>query len=177
MPYPVFHIGTNGFFGLLFRKWIDPAVIVLVNVIVDIEVLFAPGWPYYHRYWHFHSFLVGGVIGVILGLVCWFFRRPFNWVMRKICIVYEARLPKMLLAGVVGVWIHVILDSFYHWDVQPFWPYKKNVLWYLIHPIPEHLRKIIIPIICLIFTIAAIILYIRAVIEFNRKRDKTTPLP
>ena len=59
MPHPLLHVGVNGFFGLLLRRWVDPFVIVAVNVIIDLEVLFAPGFPDYHRHWYFHTFLVG----------------------------------------------------------------------------------------------------------------------
>jgi len=174
MPFPVYHIGVNSFFGLLFRKWVDPAVIVLANVVVDLEVLFAPGWPY-HRHWHFHTFLVGGLVGALFGLVCWLFKGLFNRSMRLIRIPYEARLWKMVLAGVLGIWLHVIIDGFYHWDVQPFWPYKKNVLRQLSHGIRQDAWQDRIKAICLIFTAAAILLYVRAVIVFNRKKAKTAP--
>ncbi len=174
MPFPLYHIGTNGFFGLLFRKWVDPAVIILANVIVDIEVLFAAHPSLSHRHWHFHSFLVGGFAGALLGLVCWFFRRPLNWLMKKLHVLYEAKLWKMVLAGVLGVWLHVLIDGFYHWDLQPFWPYKKNVLWRLIS-LPYDARQDTIEVICLVFTAAAILLYVRTVIIFNRKKGETAP--
>ena len=34
----------------------------------------------------------------------------------------------MLLAGVLGAWLHVLIESFYHYDVQIFWPHTKNTI-------------------------------------------------
>jgi hypothetical protein len=37
-------------------------------------------------------------------------------------------LLSMVLAGLLGSCLHVIIDSFYHYDVQIFWPYKDNTV-------------------------------------------------
>jgi membrane-bound metal-dependent hydrolase YbcI (DUF457 family) len=41
---------------------------------------------------------------------------------------YRARLISMMLAGLLGAWLHVLTDALYHLDVQPFWPYPDNPL-------------------------------------------------
>ena len=61
MPFPTYHVGVNSFFGLALRRWVDPFVIVAVNVVIDLEVLFASGFPDSHQHWYFHTFLVGGI--------------------------------------------------------------------------------------------------------------------
>lgn len=174
MPFTPYHIGPNALVGLSFRRWVDPAVIVLVNVVVDVEVLFAPGWPH-HRYWHFHTFLVGGIVGALFGLVCWRFKRFFNWSMRTIRIPYEAKLLNMVLAGVLGAWLHVLVDSLYHWDVQAFWPYKKGILSILskysgsIGAWRQQVESV-----CVVSWGAAILLYVLTVGKFYRiKKQKT----
>jgi len=40
----------------------------------------------------------------------------------------KATLLSMILAGLLGAWLHVFIDSFYHYDVQLFWPYRDNVI-------------------------------------------------
>lgn len=174
MPFTPYHFGPNAFIGLSFRKWVDPAVIVLVNVVVDVEVLFAPGWlP--HRYWHFHTFLVGGIVGALFGLVCWRFKGLFNRLMRMIRIPYEAKLLNMILAGVLGVWLHVLVDSLYHWDVQAFWPYKKGILSILSkYSRSIHTWKQLAESICIVSWGGAIVLYMWVVGKFYKlKKQKT----
>ena len=40
----------------------------------------------------------------------------------------KTTLLSMVLAGVLGAWLHVLIDSFYHYDVQIFWPHKENAV-------------------------------------------------
>ena len=132
MPYTPYHVGPSGFFGLLLRRWVDLPVFVLVNVLIDIEVLadryFSPGWPV-HQLWHFHTLLVGGMAGAVFGAILYWIR-PFRWCSEKsmalIGLPQKAQLRPMIAGGLLGAWLHVLIDSFYHYDVQIFWPYAKN---------------------------------------------------
>ncbi len=135
MPVTPYHFGPNAFIGLLFRRWVDPAVIVLANIIVDVEVvvvtLVGAGWPNYHRYWHFHTFLVGGIVGGLFGAAIYIIRplrRRLEQAMKTARLDYTPRLYKMVIAGILGVWLHVLFDSVYHADVQPFWPNRSMLL-------------------------------------------------
>ena len=153
MPFTPYHFGPNSFVGLLLRRWVDVPVIVLVNVIVDVEVLFAQGW-YPHRHWHFHTLLVGTIVGGIFGLIAYWIkplRHLFEWAMRLMRIPYKAGLWKMIISGVLGTWLHVLIDSVYHHDVQPFWPNKTNPLWQLITRQHIETVQVRIKVICLIF--------------------------
>ena len=170
MPYPAYHLGPSGFFGLALRKWIDIPVFVLANVIVDLEVLFAPKWPI-HQYWHFHSLLIGGVAGAIWGIIAYKFKPLkwlFEWGMRLIRLPYKTNLWKTVISGVLGVWLHVVLDAVYHYDVLLFWPIKakqlQRPLWRLVTQEQEKA-------ICIGFWIAGIILYVLAVRSFNKPRN------
>lgn len=134
MPFTPYHIGPSGFIGLLFRRWLDVPVFVLANVLVDVEVLmdpyFQPGWPV-HRMWHFHTLLVGGLAGAIFGVLIYWIK-PLRWCSEKsmaaIGLPVKSTLLSMALAGLLGVWLHVLIDSFYHYDVQIFWPYRDNTI-------------------------------------------------
>ena len=82
MPITPYHFGLNGFAGLLLRKWVDVPMALLANVLIDIEVIadnhFAPGWPV-HQLWHFHTLLIGGLAGAVMGSLFYFvkpLRRP-----------------------------------------------------------------------------------------------------
>jgi hypothetical protein len=169
MPVTPYHFGPSGFIGLVFRKWIDVPVFVLANVIVDVEVLvimlFNLGWPR-HRYCH--TFLIGAAVGALWGLAAYPLQNTFKKLMQLFRVPYETGLRKMVISGILGVWLHNLIDGAYHFDVKILWPNRSISLWKLIH---RHLSKEQIEIICLIFFPAAIVAYIFAVRSFFEKQQ------
>jgi membrane-bound metal-dependent hydrolase YbcI (DUF457 family) len=167
MPFTPYHFGPSGFTGLVFGKWIDLPVIVLANVIVDIEVLFIMnmglGWPV-HRYCH--TLLIGAVAGALWGFAAYPLRHIFNRIMRVLYIPYKTSLRKMVISGVLGVWLHVLIDGMYHNDVRIFWPSNNKWLQDMSY---ERITRAQIETICMLFFIAAFIIYILAVTVFRRK--------
>jgi membrane-bound metal-dependent hydrolase YbcI (DUF457 family) len=133
VPFTPYHFGPCGFIGLVFRKWLDIPVFVLANVVVDIEVLiitiFGLGYPR-HRYCH--TFLVGAVLGLLWGAAAYPLRGIFKRLMQSFRIPYQPSFWKMLLSGVLGVWLHVLIDGIYHWDIRPFWPARARLLYHLL---------------------------------------------
>lgn len=159
--------------GLALRRWVDLPMFILGNVIVDFEVLFASG-QYAHRHWHFHTFLVGGLVGALVGAVFYFLkpiRNFFAWSMRLIRIRYKPSLFKMVLGGITGAWMHVLVDSFYHYDVQPFWPAPRNSLYFFARRPPIKLTHEQIELICLTFFVLVAILYALAVRSFQKNKS------
>ena len=174
MPFTPYHFGPSGFVGLVFKKWLDIPVFVLANVIVDVEVLiimlFNLEWPK-HRYCH--TLLVGAAVGALWGVAAYPLRNYFKKIMRLFRIPYKTSLSKMLISGILGFWLHILIDGAYHFDVNILWPNKTISLWKMIH---SHLSKEQIETICLIFFLAAVIPYIFAVISFS-KNDMTQNKP
>ncbi len=166
MPFTPYHFGPSGFVGLVFRKWIDVPVFVLANVIVDIEVLvvmlFDLGWPR-HRYCH--TFLIGAAVGALWGVAAWPLRNLFKKIMQLFRIPYKTSLSKMLISGVLGLWLHILIDSAYHFDVKILWPNISISLWRMIR---RHLGQEQIQTICLIFFLAGLVAYIFAVRSFSK---------
>ena len=157
MPFPPYHFGPSGFIGLALRKWIDIPVFVLANIIVDIEVLFFSG----HRY--VHSLLIGAAAGAVWGLLAYPAKPIFVKIMRLIRINYKPNLIKMIISGILGVWLHAFIDSIYHYDVLMFWPGKAKPFWRLLSR-PE------VVLWCKLSFIGVAILYILAVYSFNRQK-------
>jgi hypothetical protein len=176
MPFTPYHFGPAGFIGLVFRKWIDVPVFVLANVIVDIEVLvvigFDLGWPI-HRY--SHTLLVGAAVGTLWGVAAYPLRPLFKKIMRILYIPYKPGFWKMVISGILGVWLHVLIDGAYHFDVKMFWPNKTISLWRMIY---RHIGKEQIEAVCVAFFVAAIIPYTIAVMSFikSRKNKNQTKL-
>jgi membrane-bound metal-dependent hydrolase YbcI (DUF457 family) len=166
MPFTPYHFGPSGFIGLVFGKWIDLPVFVLANVVVDVEVLLVEmlglGWPV-HRYCH--TLLIGAVIGAIWGVAAYPLRHLFKKMMRVFYIPYKTSLRKMVISGVLGVWLHVLIDGAYHSDVRVFWPHKTIWLQQVMH---GRITREQIETICILFFIAAFVVYILAVTVFRR---------
>jgi membrane-bound metal-dependent hydrolase YbcI (DUF457 family) len=158
MPYTPYHFGPSGFIGLAFRKWIDVPVFVLVNVIVDLEVLIISqlglGYPI-HRY--VHTLLIGAAAGIVWAVAAWPLRNVFKKIMLILRIPYKPSLCKMIISGILGVWLHVVIDSIYHPDVRLFWPHRSIPLWRII-------TRQQLEFLCLVFLIPAFILYLLIVI-------------
>jgi hypothetical protein len=175
MPFPVYHFGPNAFIGLLFRRWLDPAVILAASIVVDFEVLFAPGWPP-HRHWHLHSWLIGALIGAAFG-ACLYLVKPAKiaiaWGMNLLRIPYKPNFWKMTVSGALGACMHVVVDGFYHYDVQPLFPGKHNPLWRWLFDITHSndLSQARVKLICALLFIPAIVLYVLAVREYNKRKS------
>lgn len=163
MPFTPYHFGPSGFVGLLFKRWLDIPAFILVNIALDVEVLFQvihqPGepfthWNHPHQVFHFHTLLIGGLVGAALGLALFPFRSIFEWFMDKLRLSYKPTLLKMMLSGLLGAWFHVTIDSIYHWDVLMFWPNRNyRPLWNL-------LSQPMVRYICIAFIFAAVALYV-----------------
>jgi len=168
MPFTPYHFGPSGFFGLLFRKWLDIPVFVLANVIVDIEVLVIRllqlGYPK-HRYCH--TLLIGTAIGALWGIAAYPLRHFFERLMHIFNLPYEATIRKMVISGVLGVWLHILIDGAYHSDVKVLWPFRAASFWLMVHRL---LDKGLIEDICVSFFLAAILLY-AIVLASSTKRD------
>lgn len=160
MPFTPYHFGPSAFVGLTLRKWIDFPVFVLANVLVDFEVLFFNHWPV-HRY--FHTLLIGAVVGACLGLLAHRFRGLFKRLMKIIRIPYQTSFWKMVISGVLGVWLHVFADAIYHSDVNIFWPSKARPLFGLISQ--EQVETV-----CVASLIAAIFPYAIAVVFYAKQK-------
>lgn len=134
MPFTPYHFGWSALPGFFTRGRLDLTICAAANVLVDIEVLadnyVAPGWPV-HQLWHLHTFLAGGAAGAALGALVYAVK-PARLVCGKINAIFgfsfRPTLFSMILSGILGVWLHVLIDGFYHYDVQAFWPNQENFL-------------------------------------------------
>ena len=162
MPYMPYHFGPSTLVGLVFKKYIDIPVFVLVNVAVDLEVLvitlFKFGWPP-HRY--FHTLLIGTAVGAAFGAVAYVAKPVFDLAMRLLKVPYQTGFLKMIISGVLGVWLHVIIDAIYHWQLWIFWPSRANPLYGLI-------SRGQIEAICIACFFAAFILYLFIIRVFKK---------
>jgi membrane-bound metal-dependent hydrolase YbcI (DUF457 family) len=154
MAFTLYHFGPSGFLGLALRRWVDLPVFLLANVVVDVEVLivrtFELGRPI-HKY--AHTFLIGAAVGAAWGILAYPLRNFFKAATHMVRLPYKTGWVKMVVSGILGVWLHVLIDSVYHFDVRPFWPWvKRNYMF-------GALGQPSILIICIILWVAAVGLY------------------
>ena len=165
MPYTPYHFGPSGFVALVFKKYIDIPVFVLANVVVDVEVLvinlLGLGWPV-HRYCH--TLLIGAAVGVVWALAAYPLRNLFKKIMTVLRLPYQTSLRRMLISGVLGAWLHVLVDSVYHYDVRLFWPNR-------IRPLYELLTKEQVKTLCIGFFVLAVIEYL-LIVKSNMKQNR-----
>ena len=158
MPFTPYHFGPSGTISLAFRRWLDVPIFILANVAVDIEVLiigiFDLGNPM-HRY--SHTFLGGAIVGLLLVTVAYPFRNYFKKLMGLFSLPYESSFKKMAVSGILGVWLHVLIDGAYHFDVKMFWPNKTISLWRALQP---HITKNHIKDLCVVFWLVAVGIYV-----------------
>lgn len=98
----------------------------LAQVVIDLEsgyYLLRKQFPV-HR--DVHTFLVGGLIGVLCGLIvsrvgAWW-ARPRDAPVEAIAAEY--RLSVAVLSGLFGGLFHSVLDGIMHSDIRPFRPFS-----------------------------------------------------
>ena len=127
MPFTPFHFGPAALIGLPLKRWIDIPVFVLANVVVDFEPLavmvFRLDYPL-HGY--FHTFLFGGLFGLLWGLAAYPFKPVLRFLMGIFGLPYQPTLFKMMMSGMLGIWLHVFIDSFLYKEMNPFCPIMGN---------------------------------------------------
>ncbi len=72
----------------------------------------------------------------------------------------------MVVSGVLGVWLHVVIDAIYHWDVRIFWPSRAKPLWHL-------LSEKQVEMVCAGFLVAAAVIYVFTVVSYLKKKKQT----
>jgi membrane-bound metal-dependent hydrolase YbcI (DUF457 family) len=153
MPFTPYHFGPSAIIGLPLNRYLDVPVFVLANVVIDFEplavMMFTLDYPL-HGF--FHTFLIGGLVGLLFG-VCAYPARPlFKWLMQLFRLPYQTGLIKMMLSGLLGIWLHVFIDSIMYQEMHPFWPLASN-------PFYRILDSSTIYFVCEICLIAAIVIY------------------
>ncbi len=172
MPFTPYHFGPSGLVGLLFKRRLDLPVFLLANVAVDLEVLLIAGldlgYPT-HRY--AHTLLFGAVVGGAWGLAAYPLRPLFARLMHLLRLPYESGLRKMVISGVLGVWLHVLIDATYHPDVHLLWPSHAWPLWRIAY---RHITRDQVKDLCVTLLIVAAALYV-VLLAVQQRRTRRTP--
>jgi membrane-bound metal-dependent hydrolase YbcI (DUF457 family) len=119
----------------------------------------------YPLHGYLHTFLFGGLLGLAWGLVAYPLKPIFMFLMRIFGLAYQPTLLKMMLSGLLGIWLHVFIDSFLYKEMNPFWPIAGN-------PFHAVIRYQTIFLICEASLVIAIVIYPAYAIT-SRMKKKT----
>lgn len=127
MPLTPFHLGPGLFFGMLSFRFLDLTAFLLGSIILDIEPFYAFVSGKLDQPHHQFTSFLGGILGAIavLIIVVIFKKQIIKW-LDKVRLAQNSSNLSIFFGGLFGCWIHVIFDSFMHYDVSPFWPLKLN---------------------------------------------------
>lgn len=150
MPFTPFHFGPGLMVKAIERKRFWLSSFVAANVLVDCEVLYylSRGDAPIHRY--LHSYMGGFAGGLLAGASMFAVAKVWNqhrpaWLPRmprgnarsaddrsakqsadRPLKATRGPLIASLVSGVIGGVSHVLLDSFMHHDMRPFWPFADG---------------------------------------------------
>ncbi|CEG12741.1 conserved membrane hypothetical protein [groundwater metagenome] len=128
MPLTPFHIGIGLALGMLLFRHINLPAILLASVIVDIEPIYCYFIGNCQLHGFSHTFIGGTLFAIAVIAVIFTLRAYFIKISKIFMVEQNYSLNSIVIASFVGVYAHLILDSFMHSDMDPFWPIEGNPL-------------------------------------------------
>ncbi|MDY6761678.1 MAG: hypothetical protein SVY41_01390 [Candidatus Nanohaloarchaea archaeon] len=128
MPFTLFHLGPAALLGLAFYRYLDLPTFLAANVIVDVRaalILLGPWEGQFHG--PLQTFAGGTVIALLLAAAVYRFYGPVQQVMEWFDLGQVRDRGRILAAAVLGIWLHIVLDSMLWSDMQPFAPFTWNL--------------------------------------------------
>jgi len=132
MPLTPFHLGPGLFFGMTTFRFFSLIAFLIGSILLDIEptlvVLSNLHYPYlsYPHHGILHSFLGGIVTALLIGLILRNYKDQIKKWLNRYHLGQSFSFSSVFLGALLGHWVHVIFDSFMHYDVFPFWPSHFN---------------------------------------------------
>jgi membrane-bound metal-dependent hydrolase YbcI (DUF457 family) len=127
MPFTPFHFGPGLLFGLLLLSYIDFPTFMLAGVIVDVEPILVLYLDLrYPLHGFLHSFLGGAIAALLLSAAMIRMRPVFSHFMSFFRLEQEPSRRSVFMASILGIYLHIFLDSFLYWDIRPFYPFSLN---------------------------------------------------
>lgn len=133
MPFTSHHLGAGLLVGFLLRRKINWFTFLLTTtILVDLEpiyvVFFNPQMRRVHGYTH--TFLASVLLGLIVGLLAYSVRKLIKKHLEGLGLAeLSDGVTPYVLAGIAGWSLHVFMDSFLYFDIQPFTPVECNPLY------------------------------------------------
>jgi membrane-bound metal-dependent hydrolase YbcI (DUF457 family) len=128
MPFTPFHLGPGFLIGIIFKRWVNLASILVASVIVDIRATYCFFTGCYPLHGPFHTFLGATILSLVVIIGIYAFRSQIEQILGFFKIKQDYSLQSIVAGAVFGIWIHIILDAFLYPEMFPFWPALGNPL-------------------------------------------------
>jgi hypothetical protein len=113
--------------GLLLFEFLDFPTFLIANVIVDLEpflvILLGLDYPL-HGF--FHSFVGGTIVAVAFAVVMFKSSNIIGKVMKFFRLDQKVTWKSIIAASLLGVYVHILLDTPLYPDIRPFYPLDLN---------------------------------------------------
>lgn len=126
MPLTPFHLGPSFLFGMVFQRQINMASILIASTAIDIRTILCFFFFKCQLHGPLHTYLGATMFAGAIIVVIFVSRNKLHKISNKLKIHQSYTLKSIVLGSLIGAWSHVLLDSFMHFDVTPFWPMLGN---------------------------------------------------
>lgn len=127
MPLTPFHLGPGLLIGLLLFSYVDFPTFLVASVIVDVEPILVLAFGLdYPLHGFLHSFLGGTLVAFVLAGVMSKVRGFLSSLLSFFKLRQKSSFKSILLASLSGIYVHILLDSWMHRDIRPFYPLDLN---------------------------------------------------
>ncbi len=167
MPFTPFHFGPSCCIALPLNRYIDLPIFVFANVAIDIEPLIVMVFNLtYPLHGYAHTLLGATAIGILCGVLGNYAKNPLSFIMeKKLRLSYKNSFNKYVISGVLGTWLHVLLDSPLYTDIMPLYPFSRN------NPLFGSIQSSAMYKYCALAYIPAVILYLLFVTIENKRKS------
>ncbi|OQX21001.1 MAG: hypothetical protein BWK75_04115 [Candidatus Altiarchaeales archaeon A3] len=128
MPLTPFHLGIGLAFGMLLFRYINLPAILLASVIVDIEPIYCMFIGNCQLHGFSHTFIGGTLFAIAVIVIIFTLRTHLIKISEIFRVEQNYSLNSIVIASFAGIYGHLLLDSFMHGDMNPFWPILGNPL-------------------------------------------------
>ena len=128
MPFTPFHIGPGFAVGMLFKKHINLASILLASIIVDIRAIYCLFIGDCMLHGPLHTFLGGTILAIFVSLLIYTLKNPLMKMTDFLKLKQDYSSKSIITGALIGTWMHILLDAFLYFEMVPFWPIKGNFL-------------------------------------------------
>ena len=125
MPLTPFHLGPALLIGIVFQRQINIAAILFASTIIDVRAIYC-FFNNCQLHGPLHTYLGGMLFSLVIILVIYASKKPLRKLSDKFRVNQNYSLKSIVIGALIGVWSHVFLDSFMHFDITPFWPLLEN---------------------------------------------------
>lgn len=135
MPYTPLHMGPGMLLKAMIPRHFSIIAFGITQVLIDFEVLWNMAHHSHQLHTFFHTYLGASLVLLItipLGkTISTCVRRIWNFAAQyvhsfNITVSGQTTWTAIILGASIGAYSHVLFDSFYHIDVQPFQPWSES---------------------------------------------------